>query len=363
MTAFTKLSRRGFIAGTAALATPLVTGTKAQASRAINLRIGSGHTTAALAYSGVADSFFVPEVVRRAAEKGIEVNFTTAWGGTVARVNETVDAVQDGILDIGVYLATFEAAKLFAHNWHPWVPFGPDNNVMAMRATLAVHDRIPWLRDVVSKTWNQTILGISGAPSVDLATRNAWTTLDELSGRRIAGAGALLNFLRPAGIVGVQGSFADFFTSAQSGVVDGVITVVDGMIAIRLYEVNPHLMVTRFGSSHSGHLTINNDRDRQLPPALRDILREVGEAYQLRTAETNDRLYEAAWEKWKTFPSSTVRYMDDATRVEWAGKLASLPVEQAKEADRRGQPGTQILRTYLEVLEEMGFKLPVSISI
>lgn len=354
------ISRRGALAAGAGLSAALA-GTKAGAqARAVNLRIASGHTTSALAYVGVADSFFVPEVVRRSRERGHPVTFTTSWGGSVARVNETVEAVQNGVADIGLFLATFEAARLFSHNWHPWVPFAPDSNALQTRVTHEVYERIPFLRGVFEQRFGQRMLGVSGAPSVDLATRTPWNRLEELRGRRIAGAGALLNFLRPGGIVGVQGSLADFFTSAQSGVVDGVMTVTAGMIAIRLYEVNPHLHVTRFGASGSAHMTVNMDRWRSLPRPVQDTIQEVAAEWQFRTAEENDRLYAGAVDQWRTFPGTTVGQMSEETRLAWAQALSGLPLEQAREADRRGMPGTQILRTYMERLAAHDFRLPVA---
>ncbi|MCA3273766.1 MAG: TRAP transporter substrate-binding protein DctP [Roseomonas sp.] len=360
----TSISRRRALAGGAAGLSVALIGTKASAqARAINLRIASGHTTAALAYVGVADSFFIPEVVRRSRERGHPVTFTVSWGGAVTRVNETLEAVQNGVVDVGLFLATFEAARLFSHNWHPWVPFAPDNNALQIKVTHEVYERVPFLRNVFEQRFGQRMIAVSGAPSVDLATRTPWNRLEDLRGRRIAGAGALLNFLRPGGIVGVQGSLADFFTSAQSGVVDGVMTVTAGKIAIRLYEVNPHLHVTRFGASGSAHITVNSDRWRSLPRPVQDTLQEVASEWQIKTAEENDRLYATAVDQWRTFPNTTVSYMSDETRLAWAQALSGLPLEQAREADRRGMPGSQILRTYMERLEANNFRLPITYPI
>jgi TRAP-type C4-dicarboxylate transport system substrate-binding protein len=158
----------------------------------------------------------------------------------------------------------------------------------------------------------------------------------------------------------VQGSLADFFTSAQSGVVDGVMTVTAGMIAIRLYEVNPHLHITRFGASGSAHITVNNDRWRSLPRPVQDTIQEVANEWQMKTAEENDRLYAAAVDQWRTFPNVSASFMSDETRLAWAQSLSGLPLEQAREADRRGMPGSQILRTYMERLEANNFRLPIT---
>jgi hypothetical protein len=55
--------------------------------------------------------------------------------------------------------------------------------------------------------------------------------------------------------------------------------------------------------------------------------------------------------------------MSDETRLAWAQALSGLPLEQAREADRRGMPGSQILRTYMERLEANNFRLPITYPI
>ena len=66
------------------------------------LRIGSGHPSGPTVYVTEMEKFFVPEVTKRVkARTSHTVNFVEAWGGTVAKVNETLSAVESGLLDIG----------------------------------------------------------------------------------------------------------------------------------------------------------------------------------------------------------------------------------------------------------------------
>ena len=93
-----------------ALAAPLAADT-------FTLRIGSGHPNGPAIYVTDTAKFFVPEVVRRvAAETDHEIEFVEGYGGAIAGVAETLEAVQNGILYIGAYCMCFEPAKLFLHN-------------------------------------------------------------------------------------------------------------------------------------------------------------------------------------------------------------------------------------------------------
>ena len=75
------------------------------------LRIGSGHPSGPSVYVTDVEKFFVPEVKRRVSEEtGHQVDFVEGYGGSIAGVAETLEAVQDGILDIGAYCFCFEPA-------------------------------------------------------------------------------------------------------------------------------------------------------------------------------------------------------------------------------------------------------------
>jgi len=112
----------------------------------ITLRIGSGHPNGPAVYVADTADFFVPEVKRRVAE---ETDHTA----------ETLEAVQNGILDIGAYCMCFEPAKLFLHNFPYYAPFGPQDSSQQMQAARAVYDKTPWLSEVFEKEYKQKLLG------------------------------------------------------------------------------------------------------------------------------------------------------------------------------------------------------------
>ena len=66
----------------------------------ITLRIGSGHPNGPAVYVSDTADFFVPEVKRRVAEETDHtIEFVEGYGGAIAGVAETLEAVQNGIPD------------------------------------------------------------------------------------------------------------------------------------------------------------------------------------------------------------------------------------------------------------------------
>ena len=77
-------------------------GTTASADNII-LRIGSGHPSKPVPYVRKMEHYFVPAVTKRVkAETKHTVKFIQAYAGTVAKVHETLEAVEKGLLDIEV---------------------------------------------------------------------------------------------------------------------------------------------------------------------------------------------------------------------------------------------------------------------
>jgi len=122
----------------------------------ITLRIGAGHPNGPAVYVTDTAEFFVPEVKKRVeAETEHTIEFIEGYGGAIAGVAETLEAVQNGILDIGAYCMCFEPAKLFLHNFPYYAPFGPQDSEQQMQAVRSVYDSTPWLTDVFENEYKQ----------------------------------------------------------------------------------------------------------------------------------------------------------------------------------------------------------------
>ena len=75
------------------------------------LRMGGGHPPG-LTYVGVYDTYFASEVTKRVkAKTGHDIRFIKAWGGSVAKVDGVIEAVQKATLDIGLAPIGFEQSR------------------------------------------------------------------------------------------------------------------------------------------------------------------------------------------------------------------------------------------------------------
>lgn len=349
---------------TGMLAAGLVAGGAISASAdSFTLRAGSGHPAGPAVYVSLLKDYFVPEVKRRvAAETEHTVDFVEGYGGAIAGVAETLEAVQDGILDVGAYCFCFEPAKLFLHNFPYYAPFGPQDSEQAMKTTRATYDENPWLTEQFEKQYGQVLLGLSGWDNYHLGTTDPWDTVSDLKGVKVGGAGPNLPWLEFAGAVPVQSTLPDGYLSLQTGVYNGWLMFPSAYLGFKFYEPAPHYTLIGFGAMAVNGLTINKRSLERLPEDVQKIILEVGRGYEAESGPAlNARQkvgldgLEKAGAKLKTLP-------DDA-RAGWAKSLAGFADQQAKEADSRGMPGSAVMKSYVKNVSNAGYAWPVEYSV
>lgn len=329
-------------------------------SKTITLRIGTGHPAGPAVYATQLRDFFVPEVVRRVNERtAYQIKFVEGYGGSIAKVAETLEAVQNGILDIGAYCVCFEPAKLFLHNFSYYVPFGPQDSVQAIQVARKVYDTHPWLQQQLSKNYSQQLLALNGWDNYHLGTVDPWDRIEDLEGVKIGGAGPNLPWLEYAGAIPVQSTLPDGYLSLQTGVYSGWLMFPSAYYSFKFYEPAPNYTLVGFGVMGGAVvLTMNNPAMEALPVEVREIIMEVGREYEIEAARALNQGQALGLEHLKK-AGATIRQLPADVRKSWANSLAGFPNKMAKDADARNMPGSDIIRAYIEEVTQSGYEWSV----
>lgn len=328
------------------------------------LRVGSGHPAGPTVYATVMRDYLVPELMRRVAEETEhELRIIEGYSGSISSVAETLEAVQIGILDIGGFCTCFEPAKMFLHNFQYFVPFGPQNAQASIRVARQVYDAHPWLNEHLEANYRQTVLAINGWDNYHLGTSVSWQTLEDLSGVKVAGAGPNLPWLESAGVIPVQSSLPDGYMALQTGVYSGWLMFPSAYFAYKFHEPAPYYTLIGFGAMGGAIVITMNTRSlERLPPEVRQIVLEVGRDYEVEAARVLDERQISGLESLRR-SGATIRELPADVRVEWARSLSDFPNEMAREADSRGMPGSEVLRTYIQAVTQSGYDWPVPYDI
>ena len=330
------------------------------AAEQYTLRVGSGHPAGATVYVTELRDYLVPELRRRVAEEtDHELRIIEGYGGSIASVAETLEAVQIGILDIGAYCTCFEPAKLFLHNFQYFVPFGPQDAQLAMRVARQVYDAYPWLTEHVEENYRQTVIAINGWDNYHLGSSVPWESVEDLRGVKVAGAGPNLPWLEFAGVIPVQSTLPDGYMSLQTGVYSGWVMFPSAYAAYKFHEPAPYYTMIGFGAMGGAVLVTMNTRSlERLPPEVQRIVAEVGRSYEAEAARVLDERQIAGLEMLQA-SGAEIRELPAAERTEWAQSLLDFPDRMAKDADSRGMPGSEVIAAYIETVTQSGYDWPV----
>jgi TRAP-type C4-dicarboxylate transport system substrate-binding protein len=184
-------TRTVFVTIALALAISLL-GAPSQA-KTIKLTIVAGHPPV-FTWVSVARDFFIPEVDKRLAEAGgaYTIKWNQAYGGTIAKAGGVLEAVQDGIADVGVVGTIFEASKMPLHNVTYMTPFGSGDILTVLDTIGQLKSDIP----AVGKEWTKHNLVPLGGFALDtygVLTNFPVKTVDDLKGHKIAAPGPSAN--------------------------------------------------------------------------------------------------------------------------------------------------------------------------
>lgn len=336
----------------------LLAGLTATGAAADTLRfsIGGGHPTSAAWVATIRD-FFQTEVTRRVKETtGDDVTWVEGYGGSVCKLDECLETVEAGLLDMAMLGTAFEPSKLQAHNFSYFVPFGSPDPVVVAAASRKVYDEVPELAGILKDRYNQVFLGVSVVGNYGLTTTFDWRKVDDLSGRKIAAAGPNLPWLEGTGVVPVPSNLNEAYTSLQTGVYNGWIMYPDAMDSFRLYEVSPHFADLAFGAISFPILTMNADSYADLAEPVQQILvevaREWSEVNALKIREMTAKAFEVM-----QAANTTIIPVDDALRADFAARMPNLPKQRHDELVAAGDPG-QAIYVYIDALKELGHVFP-----
>ena len=323
----------------------------------ITLRLGAGQTPQGFTWIRGVTEYFMPYVDKKLAEKGnYRIKWVEAWGGTVAKVDEVLEAVEGGLLDLGWVGNVFEAAKLPLNNITYHVPFAVYDPDQIIAAAMEMYDKYPELKGEYEKNKNK-ILGVTVLESYNLATNFKVDKMEDLKGKKIGAAGANLSWFKGTGAVAVQSPGTEAYSSIQTGVYSGTLQHMIMLESLKLYEVAPYILIGNFGAIWGGALTINTGVFNRLPQEVQAVLMEAGKEYALGTVKLEKaKLATIKEELGKKGAKVTV--LSESERVKWANSLPNLAKEYAEALNKKGLKGTEIMKAYISALEKAGSRLP-----
>ena len=300
----------------------------------------------------VTKGYFVPEVDKRIAASGkdFKIEWTQAYSFTLAKFHEVLEAVEDGIADVGVQIHVFEESKLPLENVSTYVPFGTADVHALTRIMRDVRKQVPEM-DKVWTGYNQVYLGTGVNDTIHLMTKFPVKRYEDLKGHKLGASGTMGNYLLNTGAVVVSSSMAQAYLHIKNGVYSGYPISWGLGFAYKVYQSAPYLTKVNIGAIASTGLSVNVDSWKKLPGWVQTIFREVAVGWQDRHAAVSlgksqkfESIMVKAGAKVSDFP------MEERER--WARVLPNVAQQWADRLEKKGQPGQRVLEAYMQGLRD-----------
>ncbi|SDL02014.1 C4-dicarboxylate TRAP transporter substrate-binding protein [Aliiruegeria lutimaris] len=346
---WTRRAAIGLLAATA-LTTP------ALAAEKITAVVIDGYPAKALWVKEFSD-FFIPEVDKRLAVAGnYEMDWQESYGGAIVKPKGVLEGVKLGLGDIGIVTTIFHNSKLPSQAIAAVTPFVSSDSRAVAKAVDEIAKEFPTMQEEFGDE-NQVYL----ATGVVLDTYQPFsskelTGLKDLEGMKVAGAGMNLRYLE--GIqdaAGVRGGLTDFYNMVQTGMTDGALLWPEAAQTFKMAEVAPYMLKADLGAVNTKTITVNKDYWNALPDEVKGVLQEVAVLYRDHVAGiAMDRASESL-EAYKA-SGGTVVEMSEEDRKAWAAAMPNIAAEWAKSLDDAGEPGSEMLKAYMDKLKAAGFE-------
>lgn len=342
----------------AVLAGTAVFGTAVDAKTFV-LRMGSGHPSKPVAYVRNMEHHMANYITKRVkAETGHNVRIIHAYAGKIAKVHETLEAVEKGLLDIGGWCVCFESAKMLPMNFDYFTPFTTGDirkQVKVKRRIMAEH---PELYDMLDKKYKQSLIAMTGFDNYGLGTKFAWSDVSELKGKKIIAAGPNLPWVERFGAIPVTTTLPTAYNALATGVAQGFIMFPGVYFGFKFHEPAPHFKITNHGAMAQTVLTMNHGTMKKLPADVLKIIKDAAASYE-EAATIDAYKSEASGLKKLEGAGAKISTLPVEQQAKWAAALKDWPNERAHDVAKAFKiDGPAIMEKYMKYMEEAGHKWP-----
>ena len=333
----------------------LATAAPAQQTQTIRLTIGSSHPPV-IPWVLAMRNTVVQKTNKALEAKGSKyrIEWNEAYGGVLYNFENTIEAIEQGIADFGWVGTLWEPAKMPLQNIMFATPFTTDNP----KITAQVMDQLMAKNPHFQKEWesqNAIYFSATTSDSYQLFTKFPVRTMADLKGKKILAAGAVGAWMEGLGATAVNAGIPNFYNMMQTGVGDGVVLIPSGAVPIKLHEVAPHVTYANLGAVTFGAFAANKKKWESLPQEVRDTMLPIAREYAATNIGIVQQREKAGLDRMKR-DGAKIATLPGDERKRWADAMPNLAKTWVEAAEKRGQPGKQIMQEYMSAMRAAGAK-------
>ena len=284
----------------------------------------------------------------------MKLEWRSAYDGTIAKRGEVMEAISDGVGDIGIIAVDREPKRLALQNISFHLPFVTTRCTVTAGAYHALHKEIedmnrPWLQT------GQIYLANITTDGYGLFTNQKIKSIDDLRGLTFGVAVRIQPWLSGVAAKPFRLPMGQFAGSLEAKVVNGAILPMTEIAELELERQLNNFLLTEFGPQTAYVVTINERRFIDMPAPLRAALLAAADQFVPVAAQAycdagSDALADAT-----EIGMRTQRFFR-SRRQQWVNALPPLGQLWARAREADGYAGGKILTAFMDHVRTAGAK-------
>lgn len=290
-----------------------------------------------------------------AASEGMTFKWRPAYDGTIAKHGDVLEAVSDGLGDIGLIALDYEPRLLPLQDISLHLPF---STTQCTAAASAYHDLHTSFVDM-NAPWEkagQIYLANITTDGFGLFTVPKIKQIADLRGLNVAVSIRIESWLSGVAAKPFRMPQDQITGSLEAGSLDGAIMPITKIAELKLESQLNNYLLTEFGPQTAYAITINAQRFAEFSDPLRNALLAAADAFVPVGAQAycdeGSRILDE-FKKLKKGRMSTQRFFR-SRREEWVAALPPLGRQWASAREAEGYAGSEILSAYMDSLRAAG---------
>lgn len=283
---------------------------------------------------------------------GVALKWRPAYDATIARHGDVLEAISDGVGDIGLIAVDFETRRLPLQNISFHLPFSATRCTVAAGAYHALHTQIADMNQPLQQA-GQVYLANITTDGYGLFTGPKVKQVADLRGLTVGVGVRIEAWLSGVAADPVRLPLGQLDGALEDERIDGVIMPLTELAALDPDWRPNNFLTTEFGPQTAYVVTINERRFAALPEALRSALLAAADRFVPVAAQAYCEAGATAQQELQKQGLRRQRFFR-SRREEWVVALPPLGKLWADARTAEGYAGKQILSAYMDHVRAAG---------
>lgn len=286
------------------------------------------------------------------AGDGVKIEWNPAYDGIIANSGDVLEAVADGVGEIGIIAVDNESQRLPLQDISFHLPFVTTQCTIAARAYHELHKQKiemnkPWqeMRQIYLTNITTDGYGLFSGPKIKQVA--------DLRGLTLGMAVHIESWLSGVAAEPFRLPLSQLAGSLEGGAVDGAILPITEIADLNLERQLSNYLLAEFGPQTAYVVTFNERRFTDLSPESRNALLIAADQFVPVAAQAYCDAGSNVLADLKTRGVRTQRFYN-SRREQWVSSLPPLGEMWASDREARGYAGKEILTAYMANLRAAG---------